>query len=69
MNADGSGITQLTNAPAEDYSTSWSADGARIAFVSDRDGNLEIYTMNADGSNQVNISNNPGADVEPSWGP
>jgi TolB protein len=30
---------------------SWSPDGEKIAFDSDRDGNSEIYVMNADGSN------------------
>ena len=33
-------------------------DGKRIAFVSDRDGNPEIYIMNSDGSNQIRLTNN-----------
>jgi dipeptidyl aminopeptidase/acylaminoacyl peptidase len=41
----------------------------RIAFVSTRDGNLEIYTMNADGSAQIRLTNNPAADVNPNWSP
>ena len=41
----------------------------KIAFMSDRDGNEEIYVMNADGSNQTSITNNPAGDVVPSWGP
>lgn len=51
------------------------ADGAfpggngKIAFMSSRDGNSEIYTMNADGSTQTNISNNAAADVYPAWSP
>jgi Tol biopolymer transport system component len=50
MNADGSGQINLTNNPAADDVPSWSPDGRRIAFASDRDGNREIYVMNADGS-------------------
>ena len=46
-----------------------SAPGSRIAFVSDRDGNMEIYGMNADGSNQVNLTNNPAEDRCPAWSP
>ena len=40
---------------------------SRIAFVSKRDGNWEIYVMNADGSDQRNVTNNPGLDSHPSW--
>jgi Tol biopolymer transport system component len=42
---------------------------SRIAFVSKRDGNWEIYVMNADGSDRKNISNDPGFDSNPSWSP
>ena len=41
----------------------------KIAFVSDRDGNDEIYLMNADGSNAVNLTNHPANDRHPSWSP
>ena len=40
-----------------------------IAFVSDRDGNNEIYVMNADGTGQVRLTNDPEIDGYPSWGP
>src|SRR5439155_56572 len=40
-----------------------------IAFVSDRDGNSDIYVMNANGTGPVNLTNNPGFDVDPSWSP
>ena len=42
---------------------------ARIAFVSDRDGNAEIYVMDADGDNPRRLTNNRGADNSPSWAP
>ena len=42
MNADDSNQTWLTFNDSNDYSPDWSADGARIAFSSDRDGNWEI---------------------------
>ena len=41
----------------------------RIAFVSYRDGNSEIYVMNAYGSGQTNLSKNPKYDGEPVWSP
>ena len=40
-----------------------------IAFVSNRDGNSEIYAMNPDGSGQANLTNNPASDVYPAWSP
>ena len=41
----------------------------RIAFVTDRDGNQEIYVMDASGLNEVNLSHNPAADYAPEWSP
>ena len=41
----------------------------RIVFVSDRDGNWEIYVMNADGSGRTNLTNNPAADYDSTWSP
>ena len=45
MNADGSNLTNLTNNAAHDIHPSWSPDGTKIAFVTIRDGNYEIYVM------------------------
>ncbi len=41
----------------------------KIAFVSDRDGQKEIYVMNADGGNQIRLTNNPAEDTLPAWSP
>ena len=41
----------------------------KIAFMSDRDGNNEIYTINVDGSEQVRLTNNPADDADPSFSP
>jgi len=37
MNADGTGITRLTDNPSDDGFPSWSPDGTQIAFASTRD--------------------------------
>src|SRR5947209_96249 len=41
----------------------------KIAFVSDRDGNQEIYAMNPDGTGSKNLTNNPSSDFDPAWSP
>ncbi|HXF98945.1 MAG TPA: hypothetical protein VNJ46_10075 [Gaiellaceae bacterium] len=44
-------------------------ENGKIAFTSNRDGNLEVYVMNADGSGQANLSDNAAADLQPAWSP
>jgi TolB protein len=41
----------------------------KIAFISDRDGNGEIYIMNIDGSNKINLTRNEGEDYAPVFQP
>ena len=69
MNADGSAQTRLTHNRVDDWRSSWSPDGTRIAFGSTRDGNWEIYVMNADGSGQTRLTDNTADDWWPSWSP
>ena len=69
MNTDGSNQERITNNNENDWVPVWSPDGNKIVFVSERDGNFEIYGMNIDGSNQTRITNNPASDMEPSWIP
>ena len=67
MNADGSGVTRLTNNPAVDYDPACSPDGTRLAFMSRRDGNNEIYVMNSDGIGVTRLTNNGAEDWDPAW--
>jgi len=41
---------------------SWTPVPAKIAWVSERDGNQEVYVANRDGTNPVNVSNYPDGD-------
>jgi Tol biopolymer transport system component len=66
--ADGSDQTRFTYNDVQDTGSSWSPNGTKIAFASDKDGNPEIYLMNAaDGSGQTRLTNNTAAEGEPDW--
>ena len=47
----------------------FSPDGMRIAFMTNRDGNMEIYVVNRDGSNLRRVTRHPGNDSTPTWSP
>ena len=67
MNADGSGLTRLTD--TNDLHPSWSPDGNSITFESYRDGNFDIYVMNADASGLTRLTDNSAHDTQPAWSP
>ena len=41
----------------------------RIAFISERDGNREVYVMNPDGTGLQNLTEHPAQDGDASWAP
>jgi TolB protein len=69
MNADGTNPINLTNHPAGGGNPVWSPDSTKIAFVSGRDGNSEIYVVNTDGSNLIRLTDNEANDYSPVWSP
>jgi dipeptidyl aminopeptidase/acylaminoacyl peptidase len=61
INVDGSGLTRLTEDPAQDGLPAWSPDGNAIAFVSDRGGIWAIWVMTPDGKGQSQLFTVPGS--------
>lgn len=59
--------TRLTSDYRMDSHPAFSPDGGRIAFMSGRDNNSEIYLMNRDGSGLFNVTQHPALDSMPSW--
>ena len=49
----------LLDTPAQNGSPACSPDGSRIAFISNRDGNYEIYLMRVDGGGQRRVTSTP----------
>lgn len=61
--------TQLTSNSAKDYEPAWSPDMKRIAFVSQREGNADIFILDLDqGEDQLfQLTYNPMCDRKPQW--
>ena len=66
MNARGR-VTNLTSNPALDTSPSPSPDGTRIAFVSSRDGQPDVYVMPAAGGRATRLTTSPFDDENVAW--
>ena len=44
-----------------------SADGSKIAFLSDRDGSTDIFVIAADGTGEVRLTKTPEEESQPEW--
>jgi len=62
---DGTGLRQLTNDAAHDRRPSWSNDGNRLMFYSDRSGRYQVWTIAADGGGLTQVTDSPGLVIEP----
>ena len=60
---------QLTETDEKESDISWSPDGKRLVFVSERDGNKEIYIMEESGNKQTRLTYNEIPDYDPIWSP
>jgi Tol biopolymer transport system component len=75
MNADGSGVRQLTANRFDDEFPSWSPDGGNLVFQRDFDPvvgqvDYDLFTMKADGTHQRNLTRSPGIDDQDAdWSP
>src|SRR6266545_6594986 len=70
VQVSGSSTRQLTRNRASDYGPVSSPDGRRIAFVSDRDGDDDLYVVNLNGSGlrKLTRDSRPGSyDNAPAW--
>ncbi len=69
MNIDGSELREITDSSGLITHFSWSPDGQRLVFDSDRDGDAEIYTIKIDGSDLTQLTSNSTYDLDPAWSP
>ncbi len=72
INADGTGVRQLTSTPTHEFFPVWSPDGTQITFTGNTldPSNFDVYVMNADGSGITRLTfNEPGVfDGRCAWG-
>lgn len=60
MTADGIANKRLTEHPAADKFPAWSHDGQRIAFLSNRTGDWEVFVMDNDGAQVRQVTQESG---------
>ncbi|NOT09796.1 MAG: amidohydrolase family protein [Gemmatimonadales bacterium] len=66
----GGRAARITSGAFFDMQPRWSPDGSRIGFISDRDGNNNIWTMKPDGTEPKQVSKEAQRDVNsPAWAP
>jgi Tol biopolymer transport system component len=62
MNANGTGLRRVTTSPAsdgrfgEEHGPTWSPDGRTLVYVSNRDGQWELYAIGVDGTNERRLT-------------
>lgn len=66
-NPDGVNQIPLTNTP--DYNPVWSPTAHQLAFISDADGNPEVYVMNTDATERRRLTQTPAAEYGIAWSP
>jgi Tol biopolymer transport system component/streptogramin lyase len=70
MNADGTGISRVTDDAAPEYAPAWSPDGTQIAFVRSQGGAQAIDVVNTDGTGLRQLATGTGGNQRPfTWSP
>ena len=77
MRSDGASQTNISRNAAPDFSgapvghhpPAWSPDSTRVAFLSDRDGNTQVYTAPVDGSSITRVTRDGRNHQLPEWSP
>ena len=67
------GVNRLRLTHNLDYAPAWSSDSKRLTYISEHDGNQEIYMISVGGEDQfpepVRLTEDPDRDYAPAWSP
>jgi eukaryotic-like serine/threonine-protein kinase len=69
VGTDGSSFRRLTDDAFRDRGPTWSPDGERLVFYSDRAGSYQLWSIRPDGSGLRQLSHLAGAANYPVWSP
>ena len=69
VGTDGSSFRRLTDDAFRDRGATWSPDGERLVFYSDRSGTYQLWSIRPDGSGLRQLTNLAGAANFPVWSP
>jgi TolB protein len=70
MSANGKKLRRLTrtqgghDAQGEEHGPTWSPNGQTLVFVSNRDGNFELYSIRRDGTSEKRLTQTPRSDED-----
>ena len=67
--ADGSDEHPLLASPDGDYNPTWSADGAWLAFTSERAGSADLYRVRPNGADLERLTDSPAFDDQAAFSP
>ena len=69
VNANGTGLKQLSPGGVDDWVCDWSPDGTKISFVSTVAGHGEVFVMDADGTDRQQLTSGTAHISSAEWSP
>lgn len=69
VNVDGTGLRRLTYAGGDNWGPAFSSDWSRVAYTSNRSGNMDIYAMDIDTGVEYQVTDSPKNEFDPEWFP